>query len=428
MLDCRIEVDDEDVYYYNAYYPSLWTESWSRTSGVPVAQFHILDKLTRQIVWKSPLLSSGIQTIYANEFSDYFEPRQNVDNVGYMQYTVLYNSTSRRYAARCGLYNLSSKHFTVTENGDYDGRYQIGLSIYPPKKSNPNSANDSIYVDSWINTTGMTYYGLDENPVYVENVSTGEDTTSLQMVENFYAVPSDKCTINSIAVNDSVISAGSFAAHNGYYSLNRDSVVLDNKVTIGDIYSTSSYQEEGYGPVGNALPTVCAPGVYVVAAGSYYSYFNSTSAIGNPTLVMRGPDQSLWGVMTGTSMAAPTVAGIIAQWLQINPSLSPGDIKAIIAATAIKDNFTVSPNFGPNGKIDALAGARYLLGISDDHLMGDVNNDGVVTIKDVTVLIDFLLTQDLSGLNEEYLDVNQDGLVTIKDVTILIDFLLSGDN
>ena len=46
----------------------------------------------------------------------------------------------------------------------------------------------------------------------------------------------------------------------------------------------------------------------------------------------------------------------------------------------------------------------------------------------MTILIDYLLTQDLSGLNEEYLDVNQDGLVSIKDVTALIDMLLRNDN
>ena len=429
LLDCHIEVDEEDVYYYNAYYPSLWTESWSRKTGVvPVAQFHIMDKLTRQIVWKSPLISSGSKTIYTNEFSEYFKPRQDVDSIGYMQYIVVYNNAARKYAARCGLYNLSSKHFTVMENGHYDGRYQIGLSIYPPKKANQNSSQDSTYIDSWINTSGSTYFGHDENPVYVETALPGEETTSMMMVDGFYAVPTDKCTINSIAVNDSIISAGSFAAHNSYYSLNNDTVVLDNTVVVGDFFRTSSYQEEGYGPVGTALPTVTAPGVYVVAAGSRYSYFNSSSAIGNPTLVMREPGECLWGVMTGTSMASPTVAGIIAQWLQINPNLSPGEIKEIIAATAIKDNFTVSPNFGPNGKIDALAGAKYLLGINDEHLMGDVNDDGVVSIKDVTVLIDFLLTRDLSGLNEDYLDVNQDGDVTIKDVTILIDILLDHDN
>ena len=271
---------------------------------------------------------------------------------------------------------------------------------------------------------GSSYLGLDMDPVYVETVLDGEDTTSLVMIDDFYAVPSDKCTINSIAVNDSVISAGSFAVHDGYYSLNRDTMELDESVTIGDIYFTSSYQEAGYGPVGLPLPTICAPDVWVVAAGSRYSYFNSDSGK-NPTLVMRGPDDNLWGAMTGTSMASPTVAGIIAQWLQINPNLSPGDIKSVIAATADKDNFTVSPHFGPNGKIDALAGARYLLGIYDDHLVGDVNNDGVVSIKDVVNLIDYLLDPDSSTLSEEYLDVDQDGFVMIKDVTVLIDILLS---
>ena len=428
LVDTRVEVDETDLYYHNAYYSSLWTESWSRKTGVvPVIQFHILDKLTRQIVWESSYFSNGSRTIYSNEFSDFYEPRLSVDSVGYMQYSVVYNSTSRKYAARCGLYNLQSKSFTLNENGEYDSRYQIGLSIYPPKKTNPNNTNDSIYIDSWVNNMGLSYLGLDMGPVYVETVLNGEDTPSLVMVEDFYAVPSDKCTINSIAVNDSVISAGSFAVHDGYYSLNRDSLLIDGNVRIGDIYYTSSYQEEGYGPVGQALPTVCAPGVWVVAAGSRYSYFNSSSSELNPSLVMIGPNDNLWGAMTGTSMASPTVAGIIAQWLQINPNLSPGDIKAVIAATAIKDNFTVSPHFGPNGKIDALAGARYLLAIQDEHLVGDVNNDGVVSIKDVTVLIDCLLSMDYTGLTEEYLDVNQDGTISIKDVTDLIDMLLSGD-
>jgi len=60
--------------------------------------------------------------------------------------------------------------------------------------------------------------------------------------------------------------------------------------------------------------------------------------------------------------------------------------------------------------------------------VGDVNDDGVVSIKDVTILIDYLLTSDLSGLVEAHLDVNQDGLITIKDVTTLIDMLLNGNS
>ena len=424
FIDHHVEISEND---YTSIYLSQWTETWCRIPRrTPAAQFHILDKQTRQIVWKSNIMQSGSTTINSSEFSDFYEPFLEVDNVGYMQFSIVYNNVSGKYAARCGVYNLISKEYTVNEFGVYDSRYQIGVSIFPPRINNPYNPYDSIYVDSWVNTNGSSYFGLDEGPVYVETVQ--GDSTTLVRVDDFYAIPSDKCTINSIAVNDSIISAGSFAAHDGYYSLNRDSVVLDETVTIGDIYRTSSYQEQGYGPVGNALPTVCAPGVCVVAAGSQYSYYNSSS-IWNPSLVMRGPDnRTLWGAMTGTSMASPTVAGIIAQWLQINPNLSPGEIKNIIASTAIKDNFTTSPHFGPNGKIDAMAGARYILGIPNDHQVGDVNDDGVVSIKDVTILIDYLLTTDLSGLVETHLDVNQDGIISIKDVTVLIDMLLNGNN
>lgn len=423
-IDHHVEISEND---YTSIYLSQWSETWCRLKGRTLAvQFHILDKLTRQIVWKSEFLSSGSKTINSSEFSDFYEPFLELDNVGYMQFSVVYNNASNKYGVRCGVYNLISKDYTVNEFGVYDSRYQIGVSIFPPRIDNPYNPYDSVYVDSWVNANGTSYFGLDENPVYVETIQ--DDTTSLLRVDGFYAIPSDKCTINSIAVNDSLISAGSFAANNGYYSLNRDSVVLDETATIGDIYGTSSYQEQGYGPVGNALPTVCAPGVCVVAAGSRYSYFNSSSQW-NPSLVMRGPDNStLWGAMTGTSMASPTVAGIIAQWLQINPNLSPGEIKNIIASTSIKDTFTSSPHFGPNGKIDAMAGARFLLGIPDDHLVGDVNDDGVVSIKDVTVLIDYLLSSNLSGLILAHLDVNQDGIVSIKDVTTLIDLLLKGNN
>lgn len=56
--------------------------------------------------------------------------------------------------------------------------------------------------------------------------------------------------------------------------------------------------------------------------------------------------------------------------------------------------------------------------------LGDVNDDGFVTIKDVTILIDFLLGSDPQPFNETNADVNVNGSVTIADVTTLIDMLL----
>ena len=58
-------------------------------------------------------------------------------------------------------------------------------------------------------------------------------------------------------------------------------------------------------------------------------------------------------------------------------------------------------------------------------LLGDVNDDGSVTIIDVTALIDYLLTGDASTINLGNADYNQDENVTISDVTALIDYLLT---
>lgn len=61
-------------------------------------------------------------------------------------------------------------------------------------------------------------------------------------------------------------------------------------------------------------------------------------------------------------------------------------------------------------------------------LRGDVDGDGRVTITDVTVLIDYLLSGNTSGISLENADCDQDGRVTITDVTTLIDYLLKGDD
>ena len=58
-------------------------------------------------------------------------------------------------------------------------------------------------------------------------------------------------------------------------------------------------------------------------------------------------------------------------------------------------------------------------------IRGDVNNDGSVTIDDVTALIDYLLSDNATGTNIDAADCNEDSAVTIDDVTALIDYLLT---
>ena len=58
-------------------------------------------------------------------------------------------------------------------------------------------------------------------------------------------------------------------------------------------------------------------------------------------------------------------------------------------------------------------------------LIGDINADGMMSISDVTGIIDGLLDGSIT-INGKPADVDGDGLVTIADVTAIIDQLLGG--
>ena len=58
-------------------------------------------------------------------------------------------------------------------------------------------------------------------------------------------------------------------------------------------------------------------------------------------------------------------------------------------------------------------------------LRGDVNMDKQVTIGDVTALINYLLTDDATGISLENANCNLDETISIGDVTALINFLLT---
>ena len=125
--------------------------------------------------------------------------------------------------------------------------------------------------------------------------------------------------------------------------------------TLNDISITSSH---GVSLNGVAQPTVAAPGTYVVSSINHY---NCDKEIAE-TMQWQGYP---YGAMSGTSMSCPTVSGIIALWLQADPTLTLDEIKEVLAATSRNDEFTaVNPIKWGYGKIDAAAGIEYIKGMT----------------------------------------------------------------
>ena len=75
---------------------------------------------------------------------------------------------------------------------------------------------------------------------------------------------------------------------------------------------------------------------------------------------------------------------------------------------------------------DRLAWMDSQLGFDPNEIiLGDVDGAGSVTISDVTILIDYILTQIDDNINLAAADYNQDGTIDIADLTEIIDFLLT---
>ena len=384
-------------------YRDLVADIWMRTEFTRFDyKFHILDLTTNQIVWESDE-SVTTMSVDVSEIADYYTIPSGQTS-SYLKGSVETSSDGKRYHLIVQARNLESQQYTLSASGKTKySNYAIGLTIKPRKDT---------YFDVWVSNSNARF---GQHP---EPITTIEGET----VNNFYTGTNDDCTIGTYAVHDSIISVGAYAARNSYYSLKNDKIITSPLVTIGQIANFSSHALEGTGPTGKALPTVCAPGFNVVAAGNRYTTYATNS---NYT-VMKTEDGSAWCAMSGTSMASPTVAGIIALWLQASPRLSVRQIKNIIAQTAIHDTFTqgsLGTHFGPNGKIDAMAGIQLILD-QQSYGSGDVNQDHVVTIDDVTDFIDYLLGNTPKEFNPNAADIDRNGKVNINDLTDLIDMLL----
>ncbi len=216
------------------------------------------------------------------------------------------------------------------------------------------------------------------------------------------------CTVSDLATSNQVISVGAYCSNNSF-------VMMDgNTTTISRCYPGEIAYFSGFGP--DALnihrPDLVAPGFEVASSVSRYveAYQNPANIVDN---VCVNDDYFPYALEGGTSMSTPVVSGAIALWFQIDPTLSPTDLKDIMAATCYRDSFVQA---GPAkkwgyGKLDIDAGIKHLIA----KLEGDVDGDGLVTVSDITCLYNIML--GISNDNIYRADVNCDGDITSADIS-----------
>ncbi len=153
--------------------------------------------------------------------------------------------------------------------------------------------------------------------------------------------------------NSAVVSVGATDSNDNLASFSSKGPVTWQNI--------SPFNDYAYNPgIGLIRPDVSAPGVNIVSL----IHSNNTG----------------YTTMSGTSMATPAVAGVMALMISKDPNILPEDISRILEETAVPKTTSKSNTFG-SGRVDALAavtevvagGVRYLSHQVDDS---QGNNDG----------------------------------------------------
>jgi hypothetical protein len=257
------------------------------------------------------------------------------------------------------------------------------------------------------------------------------NTTGYDFPAAGYTLGNGDFALNISICDDAVISVGAYITRNSWtnwknntYSY-RPSPVTGELQKLGEIADFSSY---GLDDKGKPRPTLLAPGMGIVSATNNYCplYFYANQPgvpdeeNGNMPVLFPKVDKferaNWYHVDQGTSMSAPVTTGIVALWMQADPTLTVNRIKEVMQATCVNDIYTTNPSNIPSGniiqagsgKIDCLAGLKKILETSG------IETVGVDGRREATPATMYSVDAPVFNLKGQRVDKNTRGLVIYK--------------
>jgi minor extracellular serine protease Vpr len=247
-------------------------------------------------------------------------------------------------------------------------------------------------------------------------------------------------TASDIAATKSAIAVASFASKVNFTNLAGAGVSYTSYVALA---RRAPYSSKGPTADNRTKPDIAAPGLMVGSAVSSFdsSYTPTGSNYSSSVAVYHNPVDTkdyYYAMLTGTSMASPVTAGIVALMLEANPNLDPAKVMDILKTTAIHDTYTgaatpTGSNLWGYGKINAFAAVNKAitsLGITSSGGIAPIDcrlspnpNTGICTIDFISKQNEMLQLEilDMTGkqIFVQYWKVNMGSNTTVLDISTM---------
>lgn len=245
----------------------------------------------------------------------------------------------------------------ITSSAEPNGKPRMTINIF-------NHTADSVGIT--LKGTSGTIHAWDE--YYYYGFPHGFQSAFDSLGRTWAVTGNTTSTVSDMGAAQSVLLVGAYASKTGYINMNGQQLSYSGYVSANRIVPFSSH-----GPMidGRIKPDIAAPGLTIATSVTSYDTSYTPSGSNGSGIVSGYTDPNTgrkyyYGEFLGTSAAAPAASGIVALLLQVNPALTPAQLKDVLFSTAIVDNYTgaipaTGTNIWGHGKINAYAAIKKVI-------------------------------------------------------------------